>query len=48
VRNIKVVRYINGKEVGEDDLQKYALESEIVPRTIKTVNERLRSQRGER
>jgi hypothetical protein len=38
---LEVVRYINGKQVEKEDLPKYEIDSEIILRTIKAVNERV-------
>jgi len=39
---ITVVRYVNGKKVNKEDLPKYEIDSEIVSKIIKTVNERIK------
>jgi hypothetical protein len=39
---LKVTRYINGIEVDKKDLNKYAIESDIISRVIVAVNKRLK------
>ena len=41
--NLNIIRYINGKEIDEQDLKKYEIDNEVILRTIKTVNERVNS-----
>jgi hypothetical protein len=41
---MRLIRYIDGKRIDKGDLSKYVIESDIVPRTIKTVNDRLSSK----
>jgi hypothetical protein len=40
-RYMEIIRYINGKRVEADDLPQYTLESDVIQRTIKTLNDRI-------